>query len=107
MNKENTTTLWHGTLKEYIVGFVLSLLLTLIAYFIVKEHLLKGLLLFSTLGGLGVVQAVIQVFLFLHLGKESKPKWGVVVFLFMLMVLIIIVGGSLWIMQSLDSRLMR
>jgi cytochrome o ubiquinol oxidase subunit IV len=92
----------YGTFKSYILGFLLSILLTVVAYLAVAEHLIDGWLLVFTLIGLGIIQASIQLILFLHLGKESRPQWNLLVFLFMAMVLIILVCGSLWIMNNLN-----
>ncbi|MBS0623119.1 MAG: cytochrome o ubiquinol oxidase subunit IV [Verrucomicrobia bacterium] len=97
---------FHGNFKEYITGFLLSLLLTFTAYFLVVEKLLVGWKLYSALALLGGIQAVVQLFLFLHLGKDVKPQWKLLIFCFMLMVLSIIVAGSLWIMYSLNERMM-
>lgn len=97
---------WHGTLHHYVWGFLASLLLTFAAYFLVITKALEGLPLIITVITLGLVQAVVQLFLFLHLGKESKPRWETMMFLFMVLVLLIIVLGSLWIMFDLDSRMM-
>lgn len=86
---------------SYLLGFGLSVLLTLVAYLIVVEHLLPASILIPAALVCGFVQALIQLLLFLHLGKEPKPRWNFHVFLFMLTVAIIIIGGSLWIMNNL------
>jgi len=101
----------HGSLKTYIAGFGLSLLLTLAAYLPVARHVHSHHLIYSDnflvglILSLAVVQLVVQLLLFLHLGRESKPRWNLLVFLFMLLVLIILVGGSLWIMYNLNHHL--
>jgi cytochrome o ubiquinol oxidase subunit IV len=43
---------------------------------------------------------------FLHLGRETRPRWKLAVFLFMLGVILILVFGSLWIMTNLNYRMM-
>ncbi len=96
----------HGTLFAYLLGFVLSLLLTGVAYVVVTKQLLSGGSLMITLGLLALTQAVIQLLLFLHLGSEPKPHWNGMVLLFMAAVLATIVSGSLWIMYDLDHRVM-
>jgi len=96
----------HGTTRSYIVGFILSLALTLAAYFVVSEKLVGNDILNYTISALALVQMVIQVLFFLHLGSESKPRWNQLTFLFMLIVIVIIIGGSLWIMANLIERTM-
>lgn len=97
---------YHSTFKSYVIGFLLSLVFTFGAYFLVSEHLLAGVALGICLGALALAQAAIQLLYFLHLGKEGKPHWNTLFFFFMFTVLVIIVLGSLWIMYSLDYRVM-
>lgn len=96
----------HGTLATYIAGFVLSVALTLVAYALVQQRVLENDLLLGLVIGLAIAQFVVQMVFFLHLGRERKPRWNLVVFGFMLMVLFILVWGTLWIMQSLDYHMM-
>lgn len=93
-------------LKSYILGFLLSLLTTGMAYTFTTRHILTGPLLTYSLLGLAIIQAGVQLVLFLHLGEESKPKWRVLVFLFMASTLLILVAGSIWIMHHLNYNVM-
>lgn len=95
-----------GTYKSYGLGYVLSVLLTLAAYFLVVENVFSGVTLISTISVLGAVQFFIQLILFIHLNAETTPRWNTIVFLFMLLISGIIVIGSLWIMANLDYRVM-
>src|SRR6266702_2416192 len=96
----------QGSLMSYSSGFVLSLLLTAGAYIVVTQHTFIGGMLVAVIIMLAIVQVLIQMFLFLHLGSETKPRWKLAVLLFMLTVLGILVFGSLWIMQSLNYNMM-
>ena len=87
-------------------GSSLSLILTLAVYRIVTYHELTDSLLTVTILIFAVLQALIQLFFFLHLGIESKPHWGMITFLFTVLVIIIVIGGSLWIMSNLNYDLM-
>lgn len=95
-----------GAFKSYLTGFLLSILLTLVAYFIVVEHVFSSRILVYTIIGLGIVQMLIQLLFFLHLGQEPKPYWNCQLFLFMITILLIIVIGSLWIMENLRYNVM-
>ena len=96
----------RGTHKLYGLGYLLSVVLTVAAYFIVTRQMMAGLAELFALVGLGVAQVIIQLLCFLHLGGESKPRWNLIVFLFMLLILFVVVIGSLWIMHNLDYRMM-
>jgi len=97
---------WHGTIKSYLIGFIASILLTAASFSLAALRLFTGKGFIFTLIGLGIVQAVAQLLFFLHVGKEPKPRWETLVFLFMLMVLLIIAIGTFWIMYDLNNRVM-
>jgi len=84
-------------LKSYIIGFVLCILLTLAAYF---SRSVPLLLTFA------FVQAAVQMVLFLHLGQEPRPYWNTIFFILMVTIVVILIGGSLWIMYNLNYHTM-
>lgn len=96
----------------YSIGFVLSIALTLVAFMFVQQHVTSNHASFShemltaIVMVFAVVQFVVQLTFFLHLGQEERPRWNFIVFLFMLLVLLIVVIGSLWIMQNLNYHMM-
>lgn len=95
-----------ASLSTYTVGFGLSVLLTLAAYFLVTRHALIGNPLLLGLAGLALVQFVVQLIFFLHVDVESKPRFKLLIMLFMFLVVVIIVAGSLWIMKYLNYHMM-
>lgn len=97
----------HGDIKSYTIGFILSIVLTLAAYLLVTRELLHGWQLTLAIILLGIGQTWVQLRLFLHLGEEAWPKWNLLSFLFMALVVLIIVGGSIWIMTHLNDRVMQ
>lgn len=97
---------WNASFKPQYIGFVISLILTLAAFRIVSHYHLTNWLLTLTIFGLAITQALAQLVFFLHLGLESKPHWNTITFLFTVMVILIVIGGSLWIMTHLDYNLM-
>ena len=96
---------WNLSLKPLVIGFLLSIALILIAYSIATNHQLSGLAAIVVILGLGIVQAIVQLIFFLHIGLESKPRWNLISLLFMVLVVVIVVGGSIWIMQSLKYNM--
>lgn len=97
---------WHGSMKAYAIGFIGSIVLTGISFSLVIMKILNGKALVFTLVGLALMQAVVQLIFFLHVGQEAKPRWETLVFCFMLTILMIVAAGSLWIMYDLDNRVM-
>lgn len=93
------------TIARYAIGYILSLILTLTAYNLVVYRsaniwLVAGLLVMA------VAQMIVQLVFFLHLGEEASPRYKLTSFLFMSGVLVIIVVGSIWIMNNLDYNMM-
>ncbi len=97
---------WSTSLKPPVLGFILSLLLVSAMYRFVTRHELSGPLLTWTIFTFAIMQALVGLIFFLHLGLESKPRWSTISFLFMALVLFVIIGGSLWIMYNLNYNLM-
>ena len=99
-----------GTYRTYITGFILSLILTFAAFGAVWAHLHQGLLstpmLIAAILILAAAQLMVQLLFFLHIGNEIGPRWNLAALLFAGLVLVIIVGGSIWIMQNLDYHMM-
>jgi cytochrome o ubiquinol oxidase operon protein cyoD len=101
-----------GLVRSYLIGFGLSLGLTIIAFTVAAlQYESKGMaysqgLLMIGLVLLAITQLVIQLLFFFHLGKETKPRLNTMSFLFMIMVVSIIGFGSLWIMYNLDYNMM-
>jgi len=90
---------------SYVLGFIFAASLTLIAYSIVVNTWLSGTLLIGTIMGLAAVQLLVQLVFFLHLGREKGSRWNVASFYFMFLVLVVIVAGSLWIMDGLNYNM--
>lgn len=97
---------WNISFKPPILGFIFSLILLFAVYRFTEKHHLAHSLLIITVFSFAVIQALIQFVFFLHLGLESKPHENTIAFLFMVLVIIIIVGGSLWIMNNLNYNMM-
>jgi cytochrome o ubiquinol oxidase subunit IV len=97
---------WHGSLRNYLVGFAICLVLTAASFALVAAGLLPQQHTIYTIAALAVVQAVVQLLCFLHVGQEAKPRWETLILCFMVLILLIIAIGSLWIMHDLNNRVM-
>ena len=97
---------WSINVRACMTGFLLSLILTFAAFLIVISKALSGKALSLTLGLLGLLQAGVILYYFIRVLSEKKPHWNTMIFIFMVMVIILVVFGSLWIMYHLDYNLM-
>ena len=96
----------HGTQKSYIIGFILSILLTIIPYALVVNHLLIGDSLIIAVIILGIVQLLVQLIFFLHLSSHPSQRWNLITFSFTVLIVVILVVGSLWIMYNMNYNMM-
>lgn len=106
LSLKQTQKEWHGTYKAYFIGFVISLALTLASFSLVIFKIIEGQALILTIVSLALIQAIAQLIFFLHAGQEEKPRWSLLVFYFMVLILLIISFGSIWIMHNLNERMM-
>jgi cytochrome o ubiquinol oxidase operon protein cyoD len=90
---------------SYIIGFVLSVAATLLAYFFVTHHVWPKDTLVYVVLGIAVVQLAIQAVFFLHIGRGSHLK--LVTFAFAILVVLVLVVGSIWIMNHLNYNMMQ
>ena len=105
-NKETLGIPASGTFRSYIMGFILSVVLTLVPFWLVNAEMIHGWALIMVLASFAVAQLAVQLLLFLHLGHEAKPRWNILALLFAILVVVIVVLGSIWIMYNLDYNMM-
>lgn len=89
---------------SYVVGFVLSIITTLIAYLFVVNHAWPMQTLIYVVLGLAIIQLIVQAVFFLHIGRGSRLK--AVTFGFAMLIILIVVIGSIWIMNNLNYNMM-
>jgi cytochrome o ubiquinol oxidase operon protein cyoD len=96
----------HGTVKSYIVGFILSIILTMGSFglFMVdgvpRNWQFPGLLI------LCVIQIFVQLVFFLHMGTASSQRSNMAAFLFAVLIMGIVVVGSLWVLTNMNANMM-
>lgn len=95
----------YGTHKSYATGFILSVVLTLISFYLVSSGALPKADLYITVGVLALIQLFVQLVFFLHLSTHSKASWNLLSFLFTLVMVLIFVLGTLWIMYHLYENM--
>ena len=96
----------HGSLMSYTWAFISCLIISIVAYSVAVSESLSDRTAVAIIAGLAIVQCVIQLQRFLHLGTEFRPRWKLWIFVLMLTIAVIVVGGSLWIMDNLNYRML-
>ena len=97
----------HGTLKGYMTGFVLSVFLTAIPFWLVMARPIESA---TTTAMIVIVFAVTQIVVhmiyFLHMDSRSEGGWTVMALIFTVVLVGITVSGSLWVMYHLNTNMM-
>ncbi len=96
----------HGTVKSYLIGFMLSLVLTGLSFGLVMSGIWPRHIAIPALIGLCVVQLLVQLVYFLHLGTSKSQRENVTTFVFTLLIIFIIVGGSAWVLHNMNANMM-
>ena len=96
----------HGTLRDYVIGFVLSVVLTAIPFWLVMERPLAAAPTAVLIVGFAVVQIVVHMVYFLHMNTRSESGWTFLALMFTIVIVVITLSGSLWVMHHLDTNMM-
>ncbi len=96
----------RGSLKSYLTGFVLSLILTAMPFALVMSGTWSATAALTGICAAGIVQILVHLHYFLHLDTSSAARWNVLALIFTLLIMILFVGGTLWIMSNLNYRMM-
>jgi cytochrome o ubiquinol oxidase operon protein cyoD len=90
----------------YTVGTVLCVILTVIPFSAVKYALGTNMEQLMIIFTAAVLQLLVQVICFLRLNYSTEQaKMNTMSFVFTIVMLAVIVGGSLWIMWTLNYRM--
>ncbi|MDI2113542.1 cytochrome o ubiquinol oxidase subunit IV [Commensalibacter nepenthis] len=96
----------HGSIVSYIVGFILSVILTVGSFWSVLGHALSNSAVIIALGVLAVLQIFVQVTFFLHVSAAPEQRSEVVSFLFSVFVALVICFGTLFVMHNVGHLMM-
>ena len=91
----------HGSVKTYAIGFILSVILTLIPFGLVMYPTLPKSITLMIVLAFAVIQVLVHLVYFLHLDRSEAQRENVIAFVFAGLV-----GLSLWIMFSIHTYMM-
>jgi cytochrome o ubiquinol oxidase operon protein cyoD len=97
----------HGTFKSYMTGFVLSVILTAIPFWLVMANVFDSKA--ATVAAImifGVIQIVVHMVYFLHMNTKSEGGWTMMALIFTVIIVAIALVGSLWVMHHLNANMM-
>jgi cytochrome o ubiquinol oxidase operon protein cyoD len=96
----------HGSLKDYSIGFILSVILTAIPFWLVMGKVLHPSLTGFVILGFAALQVVVHMVYFLHMNSKSEGGWNMMALIFTVIILFIVMAGSIWVMFHMNANMM-
>jgi cytochrome o ubiquinol oxidase operon protein cyoD len=98
---------YHATVKGYVIGFLLSVVLTAIPFWLVMAKVLPtpGATAMVILG-FAAVQIVVHMVYFLHMNSRVEGGWSMLALIFTVALVVIMLAGSIWVMYHLNTNMM-
>ena len=96
----------HGSVREYVVGLTLSILLTAIAFGVVMTGVMSGTAALILILVCAVSQVMVQLVFFLHMNTSSEQLWNTTSAIFTVVLIAILIIGSIWIMAHLNHNML-
>lgn len=97
----------HGSLRTYLTGFGLSVVLTAIPFWLVMSGVLDSKLATGiVIAVLAVTQIFVHMVYFLHMNAKVEEGWSILALVFTLILVVIALIGSLWIIYHLNANMM-
>jgi len=96
----------HATMRDYVIGFVASVILTAIPFWLVMTGTFSAAATAAIITVFAVVQIVVHMIFFLHMNSKAEGGWSLSTLVFTIIVVVIMLSGSLWVMSHLHSNMM-
>jgi cytochrome o ubiquinol oxidase operon protein cyoD len=98
---------YHATTRGYVIGFLLSVVLTAIPFWLVMGHVVSSPKLTAYLIlGFAAVQMGVHMVYFLHLNAKVEGGWSLLALIFTGALVLIMLSGSVWVMYHLNANMM-
>ncbi|MGC4251337.1 MAG: cytochrome o ubiquinol oxidase subunit IV [Sphingobium sp.] len=96
----------HASLRDYAIGFALSVILTAIPFWLVMARPLAAAPTIAIILAFAVVQIVVHMIYFLHMTPRAEGGWSLTSLVFTVIVVVIMLSGSIWVMYHLNTNMM-
>lgn len=106
MSHSNDHGASHGSVKTYMTGFILSIILTVIPFWMVMSGSASKPVILGVILVTAVIQILVHLVCFLHMNTKSDEGWNMTAFIFTVIIIAILVVGSIWIMWNLNYNMM-
>ena len=106
MAHSDSITEAHGSFGGYIVGFVLSVILTALSFGLVMSGAMDPSTTMIIIAVLALVQIIVHMVFFLHLNPSSGQGWNVLALAYTALAAAFLVFGTVWVMHNVTMNMM-
>ncbi len=101
----------HGSVKEYVTGLILSIVLTLIPFgLVLYSHQSGGQISAAIVMGViiacAIAQLLVQGIFFLHMNGHSSQLWNTTSAVYVIFTVLFFVVGTIWIFGHLNHNML-
>jgi len=97
----------HSSFAGYMTGFVLSVILTAIPFWLVMTNVISNRsAAVLVLGGLAAAQILVHMVCFLHMNGKIEGGWTMLSTIFTIVFVAIALAGTLWVMFHMNVNMM-
>ncbi|WP_208278798.1 cytochrome o ubiquinol oxidase subunit IV [Massilia oculi] len=96
----------HYSAKDYMIGFALSAILTIIPFWLVMGNVLAPETTKWVILAFAGVQLIVQMMYFLHLNSKAEGGWNMMALILTIVILVIVMAGSIWVMHHMNTNMM-
>jgi len=97
----------HGTYRDYMTGFILAVILTVIPFFLVMARPIESPGYTAAIVLIcAFAQILVHMIYFLHMTPKAEDGWLLLSTVFTIILVVITLAGSLWIIFHLNRNMM-
>ena len=92
-------------INEYLIGFFMSCILTLIPLITLRYKLLNDRFITYIIVISAILQILTHIIFFLHINENCEKFWNILSLTFTVLIILITLFGSTWVMYNLNLNM--
>ncbi|PID63889.1 MAG: cytochrome o ubiquinol oxidase subunit IV [Gammaproteobacteria bacterium] len=106
MSHQDSSGQSHGSVKEYLTGLALSLVLTFIPFGLVAMSSMTPGSIMAIIIACAIAQLLVQGIFFLHMNGDSSQSWNTTSAIYVISTILFFVIGTIWIFNHLNHNML-
>ncbi|MGB0663080.1 MAG: cytochrome o ubiquinol oxidase subunit IV [Pontibacterium sp.] len=96
----------HGSVKEYVNGLILSIILTIVPFYMVISGSFSDTATTVVIVLTAIAQVLVQMIFFLHMNGKAEQSWLTITAIYTVFIVVLVIVGSLWIFEHLNHNML-